>query len=795
MYSCFSRFLVLFITSLFSLQAYGAGMIFVEAESFREKGGWIVDQQYMHVMGSPVLLAHGLGEPVADAVTEVEFPRSGTYRVFVRTRNWAAPWMKNIPSEMAPGKFQISLNEKRLETVFGMEGEDWHWQPGGEVVVDQPKVKLAIHDLTGFDGRIDAILFTADPNVTPPEDIAEIDSIRRRSLGLPQDPLETPEAKEGPFDLIVVGGGISGICTSISAARLGCKVALIQDRPLVGGNNSSDVRVQLSGRMGYSPYPNLGNLVHQIDPCHQGNAMPASAYSDHKKLDAVLAEKNITLYLNTHVFTAKTEKAPDGSVEIRAVVGKNIETGHETKFSAKLFADCTGDGNLGFLVGAEWRSGRESRKETGERRAPEDPDKMVLGASIMWYSVQAVDPQGKPLATEFPSIPWAHQFTHENARPALRGDWDWETGLLRDQVLDVERIRDNGMRAAYGHWAYMKNDSPRKWREKVSDRKLGWVAMVAGKRESRRLLGDVIMQEQDVLQPKDWPDASFVANWPIDLHYYTEENRRFFPGEEFRTYCVQDPVRPFAVPYRTLYSRNVSNLFMAGRCISVTHVVLGTIRVMRTCGMMGEVVGMAASVATKNNTTPRGVYQKHLGELIALMEKGIAPKPAQYWHTAQPPVEPTPPAWLPQAGRNVARDAEVRVSSLSKKANYPASHVNDGKIDIKSNAGRWVSDVDEEAPDAPQWVELSFDHAVEINAFRLVSGTASRNSPIIGCVLQYRDGSRWVDVPGAHVKGNALIDLGVRFPSVRSPSYRLWITDSPGGTARIWELELYRTDP
>jgi hypothetical protein len=782
--------LIIFIFMAFNIRADEP--IFIEAESFADKGGWVVDQQYMDVMGSPVLLAHGMGEPVSDASTEAAFPKTGQYRIFVRTRNWIAPWT----TEHAPGKFQVSVNGKKLETVFGIEGNPWHWQSGGTVDIKETKVKIALHDLTGFDGRLDAIIFTSDSNYTPPEDVAEIEKIRRKTLKLAATPLDAPLAKEAPFDLIVVGGGIAGICSAISAARLDCKVALIQNRPTVGGNNSSEVRVHLQGRMGYPPYPNLGNLVHELDPQHEGNAQPGEYYRDEKKINAINAEKNITLYLNTHVIATETEKAADGSIKIVSVIGKNIETGTETKFAGTLFADCSGDGNLGFLAGAEWRMGRESKAETNESLAPENSDKMTMGASIQWYSVPAKDSEGKPVKTEFPPLLWAHQFTHESAQPMVQGDWDWETGLNYDQVWDIERIRDNGLRAAYGHWAYMKNQSEPKWREKVESRKLGWVAFVAGKRESRRLMGDVILQEQDIVQREIFPDASFVTTWTIDLHYPESRNEKHFSGEAFRTIAKHKGIQAYAVPYRTLYSKNISNLFMAGRCISVTHVALGTIRVMRTGGMMGEVVGMAASLATKYKTTPRGVYEKYLPELKQLMEKGVAAAPEQFWISAQPrvsgAVKTAPPTWLPQAGKNFARDAKVTVSSSYKKASYPASNINDGKFDLNDNAGRWVSDEGGDLTIEPHWIELTFSEPLEINALRLISGQSGGATPVQDFVLQYRDGSQWTEITGTKTKSNIASDVGKRFPTVKSQTFRLVISATPGNLARIWELELYK---
>ena len=801
------RIILIACLTLFSSVAVAQNdSVFVEAESFADKGGWVVDQQFIDIMGSSVLLAHGMGVPVADAVTEVTFPKPGEYRVFVRTRNWVAPWTP----QYAPGKFQLSVDGKKLDTVFGTESDPWHWQSGGTVSIKGtplpnplPKgegrmVKLALHDLTGFDGRVDAILFTADKNYTPPEDLKEINKIRRKTLGLAEKPTDAPAAKEGPFDFVVVGGGTAGMCAAVGAARLGCKVALVHDRPVLGGNNSSEVRVHLQGRMGYPPYPNLGNLVHELDPLMDGNAQPGEKYNDGKKITVVTAEKNLTLYLSTRMIAVETENNADGSITLNSVIGKNIETGEETKFIGKTFADCSGDANLGFLAGAEWRMGREAKAETDEETAPESGDKMTMGASIQWYSVPAMDGADNPIKTEFPDLPWAHQFTAESAQPMLHGDWDWETGMNFDQIWDFERVRDNGLRAAYGHWAYMKNHSDEKWRERTATRKLGWVAYIAGKRESRRLMGDVVLKEQDIVHREVWPDASVVTTWTIDLHYPEERNSKFFPGEEFRTIAKHKPIQPYAIPYRCFYSKNVSNLFMAGRCISVTHVALGTIRVMRTGGMMGEVVGMAASLCKEHGTTPRGVYEKYLDELKSLMEKGLAPKPEKFWHTAQPRVlgeaakKPVPPTWLSKAGENFAPDAKVSVSSTRQEGGYNAKYINDGKFDFKDNAGRWVSENNEENMDeTPHWVELNFEKPVSVNAVRILTGQSGPTSPIRGFVLQRKDGNRWIDIPGTKTEGNDDCDFGKRFDPATSKAFRLLITDTPG-LARIWELELYR---
>lgn len=609
-----------------------AQVVFIEAESFDERGGWVIDQQSMDQMGSSYLMAHGLGVPVAHATTRAEISEKGKYRVWVRTRNWVAPW--NIRE--APGKFQVWINRKPLKPLFGTEGAEWHWQDGGVIRLKRGEVELSLHDLTGFNGRCDALILSKDLEFIPPHETSSLAQFRRVNSTLPVQREELPE-----FDLVVVGGGIAGLTTAISAARLGSAVALIHNRPVLGGNNSSEVRVGLSGLIFQKPYPNLGKLVDEIgsvghwtlweanrDPESERsrkileviknnpekkihNAGPESNYGDDKKRSVVEGEENLNLFLNTHVYAV--EKSGN---KIVAVTGKDIVTGKEIVFRGKLFADCTGDANLGFLAGADFKTGRESRLETQEPSAPEVADDLVMGTSVQWYSEKS-DSTGN-----FPECPWAVRFNEQTCRHLTRGDWNWETGFFRDQVLDIEYIRDYGLRAVFGNWAFLKNESKEK--HKYRDYKLAWVAYIGGKRESRRLLGDVILSEHDLLERTPFPDASFTTTWTIDLHYPL--TLKGFSEDPFLSKARQTKIEPYAVPYRCLYSRNIENLFMAGRNISVTHIALGTVRVMRTTGMMGEVVGMAAWLARKYGTNPRGVYENHLEELKTLMQKGVGEK-------------------------------------------------------------------------------------------------------------------------------------------------------------------------
>ncbi len=354
----------------------------------------------------------------------------------------------------------------------------------------------------------------------------------------------------------------------------------------------------------------MGGLQKEFGPLRGGNAQPAEIYEDAKKMEWLSGEDNLALFINCRVVAV--EKEGD---RIVSVIGRHIETGKEMKFVAPLFVDCTGDGTVGYLAGAHYRMGREGKDEFGESRAPDKPDLLTMGASVQWYSTET----DKPAA--FPDFNYGVTFNDRTCEKVTLGEWTWETGMNKHQIYDFEQVRDYGMLVIYANWSYLKNRL--KDNAPFRNRRLGWVAYVAGKRESRRLLGDYILKEGDMTKHVVHEDASFTASWSIDLHSPDPENGRNFPGNEFKAVTEHTLIYPYEVPYRCLYSRNVANLFMAGRNISVTHVALGSVRVMRTTGMMGEVVGMAASLCKKYNVGPRGIYWHHLEELKALMQKGV----------------------------------------------------------------------------------------------------------------------------------------------------------------------------
>ena len=572
--------------------ARGANVILVESERFDDRGGWQVDSQFMDQMGSPYLLAHGLGQPVPDARTKVPVCEPGEFRVYVRTMNWTGRW-----SKAAAGTFKVAVNGKDLPVTLGTGSPEWTWVDAGTVRMPAGFNAVALRDLTGFDGRCDAIAFAREAQTAD-----ELDALRRSAA-------ECVGRKTLDFDFVVTGGGVAGICAAVTAARAGLRTALVQDRPVLGGNNSSEVRVHLGAYANLPPYPRLGDVLNEIAPAKGGNARPAANYEDERKMKVVRAERNLSLFLGTRVNAVEK----DGDA-IAAVVGTDVISGEKTVFRAPLFADATGDGTVGFLAGADFRMGREARSLHGEPWAPEKEDRMTMGASVQWYARQAGD------ARTFPPQPWMLAFDEKSAKPLMRGDWNWETGLLRDQIAEFERIRDYGLLVAFSNWSYLKNAYSKK--ADFAAAELEWVAYVAGKRESRRLLGDFILTERHLMEKDFQKDGTCATTWTIDQHFPFGEDVTGFKGESFLSDSQNHKIWPYPIPYRCFYSRNVPNLFMAGRDISVSHVALGTTRLMRTHGMMGEVVGMAAAVCKARACRPRDVYARHFADLVARMEKG-----------------------------------------------------------------------------------------------------------------------------------------------------------------------------
>ncbi|MDH4385762.1 MAG: FAD-dependent oxidoreductase, partial [Caulobacter sp.] len=332
--------------------------ILIEAEDFDSYGGWVLDSQFEAQMGSPYLLAHGLGRPVADATTVVEIPQSGDYDFWVRTRDWAAPH--------GPGRFTLSIQGVMLPADFGACGPDWRWESAGSISLHGGKAELVLHDLTGFDGRCDAIFLGRDGE-TPPDGVDETSRAWRRALrGLPDVPVDA-----GDFDVVVVGGGISGCAAALTAARLGQRVALIHDRPVLGGNASKEI--------GLMPRGTQGRLLQELSARTPDGDLAA--------LSLLQAEPTASVFLEHRLLRA----ARDGAaiVSIDAVQARG---GLERRFKGRMFIDTTGTAMLGVLAGAETLFGRESLADYGESYAPEVADDMHHGNTLFFRTRMADQP-------------------------------------------------------------------------------------------------------------------------------------------------------------------------------------------------------------------------------------------------------------------------------------------------------------------------------------------------------------------------------------------------------------------
>ncbi len=409
-------------------------------------------------------------------------------------------------------------------------------------------------------------------------------------------------------DIVVIGGGLAGVSAAVAAARLGSRVSLITNRPMLGGNSSSEIRVWVVGATahGRQRFARETGIMGELFLENQfRNPEGNPYYWDQTVLDIVRAEANITLHLNTDV--RDVEMTPIDPNRIASVTGWTMGSEILTRFDAPVFIDCTGDGLVGSLAGAEHRVGREARSTYDEAWAPEQADDELLGSSLFFYTKDA----GRAEKFIPPSIAKDISQTPILANRIIRtGDngcdyWWIEWGGELDTVADNESIRDELWGLAYGIWDYIKNSG----KFDAENLTLEWVGSIPGKREYRRFVGDYTLTQNDILQQTRFEDAVAFGGWSIDLHPVEGAYAETAGARQRYSDGVYD------IPFRCLYSRNITNLLFAGRNISASHVAFGSTRVMATCSSLGQAAGTGAALAVSLGISPREVAASHLKDL------------------------------------------------------------------------------------------------------------------------------------------------------------------------------------
>ncbi|MDD4871465.1 MAG: FAD-dependent oxidoreductase, partial [Kiritimatiellae bacterium] len=625
------------------------------------------------------------------------------------------------------------------------------------------------HDLTGYYGRCDAIVFASDTNWTPPVGRENIAVLREKYGGVSRK-IE----KKGPYDVVVIGGGLAGCTAAVAASRNGAKVVLIQDRPLLGGNASTEILVPPVG-----VWPSVANrdpldpretgLVEEYRTAGNQKVKEGVFYSD-RLMRFVKLEPNLDLYLNTHATGVKM--VSDSKKRIATVLAVNVKTGQRMRFAGKMFIDCTGDSVVGVAAGAEYRCGKEPQSMYQEPWAPPTASKETMGNGLKYYH------QDTGKLQPFAAPAWVFKFLRcedfsTGRHPRFINDvevighqWMIELGGFRDTYTDAEEIRDDLIRLIFGMWDHSKNHCS-KDKDLVTNHKLAWVGHVAGKRENRRLIGDYVLTQNDIGNRTLFPDRVIYGGWSVDDHYSAGFFHRGSTGQYTKDWERAYVGRTFSIPFRSLYSRNIDNLLMAGRNISASHLAMSDTRVMLTCAVMGQAVGTGAALCIERRTTPRGIYEKHLEELQQqLLKDGN-------YIINLPNRDP----------RDLARQAQIVASSEGTYTNQKMAAVNVINGYARAENGKpnaWMPDKNTKGP---HWVELSWSQPQKFNMVHVIFQTV-KLAPKHFAVETWQDNA-WKQI--AEVKENQHRRHVLGLDRQVTPRLRV-VLDEPKG---ICEIRIY----
>ena len=570
------------------------GFIWLEAEAFADYGTWVVDTQFVGKMGSAYLLGAGVTGACAAASTRLAVPRSGVWHAWVRTRDW-------LP-DYHPGCFALEIGNRRSPSLGNSGRAGWAWQSAGSYELARGETEVRLVDLTGWFARCDAVLLTMDAGYAPPDEQSANERERMRLSGI------ASERDRGGMDVVVVGAGPAGTTAAIQAARAGARTLLVTDRPLLGGNASSEFRIAPRGAGTYHPELQEGGIDAEMQAL-QRETRGFDGSDAYRVL--VSRERLLTVVTNVRIVAATTA---NGSIV--SVHGVDTLTGERSRWQGRMFVDATGDGWLGFFSGAEHLFGSESREMFGEPLASDEVTERTMSGSLFsgvglaashhaaFHSIRDREP-----TVPFAAPAWANLKlpTWYERKPCSRFDGlQMEHPHDLNEVEDPERARDELIRMAVTYWDWAKNRAVNK--AEAANWRLVSVPYTLARREGRRLVGDYVLTEVDQMAGRRFPDAIGFGGYPITTH-----NPGGSFGEE-QGYPRPEPP-PYDIPYRCLYSKTVANLFMCGRCCSMTHRALGSMRVQSTCSVTGQAAGLAAANCVKTGLLPRSYGARHIHDL------------------------------------------------------------------------------------------------------------------------------------------------------------------------------------
>ncbi len=580
-------------------------------------------------------------------------------------------------------------------------------------------------------------------------------------------------------EVLIAGGGLSGVCAALAAARNGAKVVLLQNRSRLGGNASSEIRMHIVGASQLKQVWRETGILEEL-MLTESVTNPQECYEmlDYVLYDKVFSEKNITLLLDTVLYEVFTEG--DRVSKIHAFCSPTEEI---YEITAKKFADCTGDGILAALAGAEFMRGREAKSTYNESLGLDKADDITMGNSLMFQATE----HDRPMPFVAPS--WARKYTFKDFQfrkihSYEYGYWWIELGGMEDIVNDGQKIRDDLMAVMFGIWDYVKNsgDHP-----KSANWALSWFGMIPGKRESRRIAGDYVMTQRDAQAPTLLEDRVAYGGWPLDDHL--PEGMDDTSQKPFRSIPLKGP---YSIPMRSLYSKSFRNLYMAGRNISVSHVALSTTRVMATCAVLGQAIGTAMAYNLEHGLAPRQLCsdEKHLSrfqQILLRQDQAML-------------------GVVNSDENDLARSASIKASheTLAGKATYVIDGVNRDIQDGETH--QWQAEMSAGEP----WIELSWKKGQQLstvectfdtglNRFLRLSGQLSVHKrqvrgyqPETVSDFRIEVKSKGKVVYETYIEKNYLRKFVHAFPKVQADTVRITVTKTHGDDlAKIFEIRCY----